>query len=301
MKGVLPAAGIAIMFLAFSPTAGEAEAAGKLRVYVVNYPLRYFTERIGGGSVEVFFPAPGGDDPAYWMPDEETIAAYQGADLIVLNGANYAKWVGKVSLPRAKTVDTSSKFRDEYISSPEVTTHSHGPAGKHAHESLAFTTWLDLDLASRQAERIAAALSRKKPEKKADFERNFEALRKDLEALDAELRGIVAQSPGRPLVGSHPVYEYLARRYGMNLKMVHWEPGEAPNLDQWNGLKHLREEHPARWMVWEGEPLAESAGALDKIGMQGLVFNPCGNVPDNGDFLSVMKENLRNLRAAYEK
>ena len=33
-------------------------AAEKLTVYVVNYPLQYFAERIGGGHVKVVFPAP---------------------------------------------------------------------------------------------------------------------------------------------------------------------------------------------------------------------------------------------------
>jgi hypothetical protein len=39
------------------------------------------------------------------MPDTETIAAYQAADLILINGADYAKWTTKVSLPRSRLVD----------------------------------------------------------------------------------------------------------------------------------------------------------------------------------------------------
>jgi len=35
--------------------------------------------------------------------------------------------------------------------------------------------------------------------------------------------------------------------------------------------------------------------ALRKIGMDSLVFNPCGNRPESGKFLSVMKENNHNL------
>ena len=73
-------------------------AAEKLTVYVVNYPLQFFAERIGGEHVNVVFPAPADVDPAYWMPDTPTIAAYQQADLILLNGAGYARWVNKVML-----------------------------------------------------------------------------------------------------------------------------------------------------------------------------------------------------------
>ena len=129
--------------------------ARPLNVYVVNYPLKYFAERIGGDDVKVTLPVPADVDPVYWTPGIADIGAYQQADLILLNGAGYAKWVSKVSLPRSKTVDTSRGFKDQYITVKETMTHSHGAEGEHAHEGLAFTTWLDLSLAAKQAEAIA--------------------------------------------------------------------------------------------------------------------------------------------------
>ena len=42
--------------------------------------------------------------------------------------------------------------------------------------------------------------------------------------------------------------------------------------------------------------------SVDKLaasGIKSLVFDPCGNVPDQGDFLSVMKQNVKNLEAAF--
>ncbi|RLA05886.1 MAG: zinc ABC transporter substrate-binding protein, partial [Gammaproteobacteria bacterium] len=63
----------------------------------VNYPLAYFAERIGGEQVEVGFPVPADVDPAFWSPAADAVAAYQAADVIILNGATYAKWVPKVT------------------------------------------------------------------------------------------------------------------------------------------------------------------------------------------------------------
>jgi zinc transport system substrate-binding protein len=71
-----------------------SSAAGPLKIYAVNYPLKYFAERIGGMHVKVYFPAPADVDPVYWTPDITSIAANQKADLILLNGAGYAKWGG---------------------------------------------------------------------------------------------------------------------------------------------------------------------------------------------------------------
>jgi len=54
-----------IFFLAL-PLHANAE---KLIIYTVNYPLAYFTERIGGEHVKVVFPVPPDMDPAFWKPD----------------------------------------------------------------------------------------------------------------------------------------------------------------------------------------------------------------------------------------
>ena len=48
--------------------AAPAEADGPLSVFVVNYPLSYFAERIGGDKVNLSFPAPADDDPATGRP-----------------------------------------------------------------------------------------------------------------------------------------------------------------------------------------------------------------------------------------
>ncbi len=278
----------------------DVSAAERLSVYTVNYPLAYFAERIGGDQVEVVFPAPADVDPAYWMPDKATIAAYQQADLIVLNGANYAKWVGKVSLPRSKMVDTSRKVKDRYLYASEVTTHSHGAAGAHAHESLAFTTWLDLSLAKLQAEAIYKAFSRKRPKSERVFKRNFQALADDLDKLHMHIKEIVAKNPGRALLGSHPVYDYLSVGYGINLKSVHWEPNEVPTISQWNDLNHILEGHQATYMLWEGEPLQEPVAKLRSKGIDSVIFSPSANRPDEGDFLIIMQQNIAHLKQVFQ-
>ena len=276
-----------------------ALAESKLTVYTVNYPLKYFAERIGGEHVDVVFPAPPDEDPAYWMPDEDTISSYQSADLILLNGADYAKWVGKVSLPISRMADTSKSFKDSFLESSEVTTHSHGPKGKHAHESLAFTTWIDLSLAAKQAKAVAQALGRKSPQYREVFENNYRALEKDLLELDSRITEMIKEHSEKHLVVSHPVYNYWVGRYNLNVKSVHWEPDEAPSTKQWIELKRLLEEHPATWMVWEGDPDPAVIKQLEELGVSSLVFDPCSNVPESGDFLSVMKGNIENLRTAF--
>jgi len=277
-----------------------ASGQNRLTIYVVNYPLQYFAQRIAGEHAEVTFPTTGDEDPALWQPTIEIIAGYQQADLILLNGANYAKWVDRVSLPQRKLVDTSASFRDHYIHVKAGTTHSHGPGGDHSHTGTAFTTWLDFNQAAEQARAIADAMTRKQPALEEVFVRNFTALEADLLALDKLIQSIVATRPDLPLMASHPVYQYFQRRYGLNLQSVMWEPGEVPGEVQWTGLERILKEHPARWMIWESEPHPQSVKRLRGMGVESIVFNPAANRPEAGDFLSVMRQNVTHLQRVFK-
>ena len=287
---------IASLVLFSTAAAGESE---KLIVYVVNYPLKYSAKRIAGEHATVVFPGPPDVDPAYWMPDAKTVSDYQQADLILLNGANYAKWVNKVSLPPFRMVNTSAAFKDRYIEAAGMLTHSHGAKGEHGHEALAFNTWIDFSLAAEQAKAIAKALSRKKPILKDTFQKNYQKLERELLKLDRDIKEVVSKGQSRPVVVSHPVYDYFARGYGLNIRSVHWEPDEIPTTEQMVELHSLLKDHPAQWMIWEGKPVEEAFDRLQAVGIQSVVFDPCGNAADQGDFMSVMRQNVENLKEAF--
>ena len=288
-----------LIWASLIPGAVIGEAREPLTIYTVNYPLKYFAERIGGDHVKVILPTPKDSDPAHWTPDIATIGAYQQAEMILLNGAGYAKWVAKISLPYSKVVDTSKAFKKRTIQTREVMTHSHGAAGKHAHESLAVTTWLDLKLASLQAGAIRAAMIRKRSTLQKTFQANYAMLLEELMALDQDIQTIVTLNPLMPLIVSHPVYDYFKKRYALNIVSVHWESDQVPGDAQWNELKKILEQHPAKWMVWEAEPLPASVTQLEQAGIKSIVFNPCGNIPKKGDFMSVMRRNVENLQMAF--
>lgn len=65
------------------------------------------------------------------------------------------------------------------------------------------------------------------------------ALQAYLIARDNELKRITAPELGLPWMVSHPIYQYLARRYGLNSKSVHWEPGEMPLENEWVELDNI--------------------------------------------------------------
>jgi zinc transport system substrate-binding protein len=99
------------------------------------------------------------------------------------------------------------------------------------------------------------------------------------------------------LLGSHPVYQYAARRYGWNLKSVHWEPDEMPSDEEWRKFEELRREHGGRIMLWEKDPLPAVSERLRRMDIEPIAFETCASEPEKGDYLTVMKSNAARLAA----
>ena len=274
------------------------DATQRLVVYTVNEPLRDFAVRIGGDAVDVSFPAPADVDPAFWSPAPETVVAYQSADLILLQGAGYARWVERASLFSGRLVDTSAGFADRLIPLEHSVTHGHGPKGEHTHAGTAHTAWLDPTLAILQARAVAEALARTRPEQASALRERFALLEAELVALDQRLAAVAEVWGARPLLFSHPVYPYFTRRYGLNARSLHWEPDVLPDDREWEKLGALLGEHPAEWILWEDEPLRETVRRLETLGVRSVVYAPCANSPPRSDFLSVMRDNAARLEAA---
>jgi len=297
---ILPVSMVLALFgLLVMPLVSKAEGGDRLSVYVVNYPLQYFAERVGGDLVEVHFPAPAGVDPSNWVPEDAVVQRYQQSDVIFLNGATYEKWVGQVTLPDEKLVDTSAGFKDHLIEIADAVTHTHGAHGAHTHAGVASRTWLDPQLSIEHARVIKETLVRKLPDQAEVITGRFEELEKDLQAFDHAMNELIGNDRDQPLLTSHPVYQYLGARYRLNLKDLHWEPEDLPGDAEWEELDKILAEHPAKFILWEDTPLDATVERLEERGITSVVYDKCRNKPAEGDFLTVMWQNHENLKVAF--
>ncbi len=295
---------LAIIMFLLAGCGGEREApstqvaaadTGVPVIYTVNYPLAWMAQQLAGDDAAVVFPAPAGVDPAFWQPGVDTVLQYQQADLVLLSGGNYARWIANVSLPASRLLDTSASYRDQLIPVTAGPLHSHGPGGERSHGELAFTTWLDLDLAQQQMQAVAAALQRLLPAESAAIEQRRASLQRVLGSMDARLTALGQLLGNTPVLYSHPVYQYLQRRYQLNGRALHWEPDQVPSEAQWSELEGILQTHPAQIMLWEEQPLPEVQARLDELGVKTVVFSPMGNRPSSGDFASGMAANIDRL------
>ena len=282
-----------------------ADAATKqLSVYTTFYPTTYFTQRIAGDAVKITCAYPSDADPAFWTPDDETVTAFQGADLVVVNGASFEKGLSNVTLPESRLVDTAKPLAGELITLKDAVKHSHGPQGAHSHEGIDGHTWLDPINDKIQAEVIKKALIERLPNQAEKFEQGYAALAADLDAMDAGLKTLAGKLRDRILLCSHPAYNYVGRRYGWNLKTYHLDPEEMPSDATFIEIKNFLADHPARIMLWESEPAAEIADRMTKeLGLKNIVYSPCetldkDEIAAGANFISVMNGNIQRLEAA---
>ena len=279
---------------------GEDQSAIKSRKALIvtsNYPLYFFASRIAEGvdvAPEIVFPDIVGD-PAFWTPDAEQIQLLQSADRVILNGAGAEPWLDLISIDQRRLLDTSADISDRLIPLEDTVAHQHGPEGEHSHQGTAFTTWLDPQLAIAQSKVVTNALIKLAPAGETGFRDNMARLEQELLALDTQLAEVFAELGGQPVLFSHPVYQYMQRRFGINGQSVHWEPDQEPTTSAWIDMQQTLDSHPATIMIWEDEPLTSTAKQLSAANITSVPFHTVANRPSRGDYLSVMHENARRI------
>ena len=280
-----------------------AEKPARALMITSNYPLYYFASRITEGvdaAPEIVYPDINGD-PAYWTPSTEQIQLLQSADVVILNGAGAESWLDLITLDRRRLVDTSVNFKDRLIPLEDSVLHQHGPQGEHSHQGTAFTLWLDPQLAIMQAQTVMDTLIELAPMTEPQLRDNMAKLQQELSVLDTRLAELFTMFDGRPVLFSHPVYQYLQQRYSLNGRSVHWEPDVEPTISAWIELQQILAAHPAKIMLWEDAPLSSTVERLSRAGVNVLLFHTAANRPVEGDYLSVMRANAERIAASLSQ
>lgn len=274
-------------------------------VYTTFHPTAWMAQRIASGEVAVHCPLPAGVDAIFWRPSREVIKRYQSARLVVVNGAEFEKWVPGASLARSRTVDTAASFKDQFITIEGVT-HSHGGSEgtEHTHEGTDGHTWVAPELAKLQARAIADAMKKAWPEHAAAFDQGLADAMTDLERLRVQLVELTPKLKGVTLLASHPAYNYLARGMGWTIKSLAMDPGSPlPGKTLAEIALKLQGAGERRIMLWERAPFPETVGFLqERFNLASVEFSPAENLDAGASgYLDVMMANVKRLSDALNR
>ncbi|MGO7531916.1 zinc ABC transporter substrate-binding protein [Rhizobium leguminosarum] len=94
---------------------------------------------------------------------------------------------------------------------------THGAEADHDHGAFDTHLWLDPMNAKAMATMITTTLVAADPANALTYQGNAKALDDRLDALDTEIKGIVAPVKGKPFIVFHDAYQYFEHRYGIRV------------------------------------------------------------------------------------
>ncbi|MEM6972841.1 MAG: zinc ABC transporter substrate-binding protein [Pseudomonadota bacterium] len=184
--------------------------------------------------------------------------------------------------------------------------HADGGHAGHDHGEFDPHAWQSIDNAIAYVDEITAALAKADPANAADFYQNRAAYVAELEALDAEIRGILAGLPEdrRTIVTSHDAFGYFAEAYDLTFEAPVGlsTESEASAADVAEMIEQIRDENISAVFVESItdnrllELIANETGAV--IG--GTLYSDALSGPDGpaGTYLDMMRHNATTLASA---
>ncbi|MBP9762543.1 zinc ABC transporter substrate-binding protein [Patescibacteria group bacterium] len=259
----------------------------KVQVVASIYPLAEVATRVGGDLVDVVTLTPPGVEPHEFQPTPQDLTKLYQADLVLLNGLGVDAWADKL-VPELQTKGIRVLRLSDVVSVIENDPH----------------LWLDPDKVKQEAEFIARELILLTNAESTIQEREGVFVG-ELSRLDEEYRLGLARCERREIVTAHDAFRYLASRYELTVLPIQGlSPESDPSLQTMSEITDLSKQKGIKYIFFESliDPkLAETIAR--EIGAETLILHPLEGLSQEEmrsgkSYLSLMRDNLRNLRLA---
>lgn len=232
------------------------------------------------GSADVRTLLPPGAHPDTYEARPRDAEAMAAADLLVRVGGAADAWVGSpAGMPVVEFTEGMAL------------------AGGNPH------VWLDpIRVRDVLVPRLLDALAGILPDSADSLHRRAAAFSDSLTALDAEIRGLLADAPTRRFIAAHPAWEYFAERYGLEpVGVLHASPGREVGTREMAELVRSARGGGVRAVIAEPQLGRAGVDALAReLDARVEVADPVGGatVEGRGDYLSLMRFNARAFARA---
>jgi len=206
----------AMAALLLSACSGEKEGADNDKIHLVATfsILTDILNEVGGDQVDVHSMVPIGTDPHEYEPLPEDIKKAADADAIFFNGLNleggktgwFSKLINSVGKDEKDVYELMAGVEPKYITTEDGRDEEMNP---HA--------FLDPIVGIQMVENARDALTEIDPDNKDAYEKNANALLKELHEIDELYKEKISEIPEehRILVTSERAYQYMTERYGL--------------------------------------------------------------------------------------
>ena len=270
--------------------------AGRLDVTAAFYPYAFLAERVGGDDVEVTTLTRPGAEPHDLELTPQQVAGLGESDLVVYaEGFQPAvdEAVEQQAADAAFDVNAATELTEGYVPLEDGELEPE-------EEGLDPHVWLDPTRYAEIARALGAELAELDPANAQAYEDRARELTEELMALDEELRAGLSSCERREIVTSHNAFGYLADRYDLEqIAVTGITPEEEPTPRRLADVARLAEERGVTTIFFEELVSPRTAESLAReVGAKAVVLSPLEGPPEDGDYFSAMRANLKTLQTA---
>jgi zinc transport system substrate-binding protein len=260
------------------------------------YPLYFIAERVAGRYNDVVDLTPPGVEP-----HEYELTVRQVAQIDLAKVGFYEHGVSP-SVDQAMENDSP----DHALDGTDVV-HLAAPVTGSGVESTSDDKdphfWQDPTLMAQATRAFAATMAEADPAHAAYYRTQGQRLVRDLDRLDTAYAETLASCRIRTVVVSHDAFEYLARRYDVDVvPIAGLEPDAEPSLQRLHDLTTLIHDRGVSTVFFEtlaSPDLAESLAG--DLGIHTAVLDPVEGLSSHdphATYLTLMRQNLAALAKA---
>jgi len=285
---------------ATSGTGTEATSGSPL-IVAAFYPLQFIAERVAGEHADIAGLTPAGVEPHDLELTARQIRTLLEADLLLYVGQGFQPAVEDL-IDQVEGEKLDVLAGSDLIPGTDDHDDEHGEEDGHEESEFDPHVWLDPTRMAQITRAVEQRLSVVDPDHLADFKQNADALVAELEALDQEFTAGLAQCDRREIVTSHSAFGYLVARYDLEQHGISGlDPESEPSPQRLAEVASLVREEGVTTIFFETllpPDLAETIAR--ETGTKTAVLDPLESEPESGDYLSAMRANLGELRAALD-
>lgn len=299
-----------ILLLAACGNKENIEKSDQISIYTTVYPLQYFAERIGGDAVNVQSIYPPGADEHSFDPTQKEMIKLADADLFFYIGLGLEGFVDNAEKTmkneHVKMIATADAITEDMLEED----HDHEEDEDHDHDHGEFDphVWISPVLSDALAFSVKEALIEAAPDKKEQFEENFEALRDDLIKLDRQFIDMASNAPTKTFYVSHAAFGYLADTYGLEqVAIAGLNSQSEPSQKQLATLVQEAKEQNIKYVLFEQNITSKLTDVIRKeIDAEALMLHNLSvltteDINNEEDYISLMEQNVETLKQALSE
>ncbi|MBN1073192.1 ABC transporter substrate-binding protein [Clostridium botulinum] len=262
----------------------------KLQVMVSIYPLKEFTEKIGGDKIEVTCLVPENMEPHDYEPKTKDFEKLMNSDIFIYNGLGMEHWIDSVN-----NVVSDDKVL-KVNSSDGIDVRKEG-------ELVDPHSWLSLIQVQKQCENIKDALISLDETNKDTYEENYNKFKKELQSLYDEYSAKFNDLSQKDFITGHAAFGYLCRDFGLTQKSVENLYGEGePTPKELENLVNFCKENNKKVIFSESLASPKVSETLaSEVGAEVVPIYTLESSEDDMSYLDAMKSNLDKIYKSLSK